>query len=557
MGASANTPYSKIPRGRRDKNVIAVALRSPRFAAILIAVYTRTLIGLTCCVLLLSACGGGSSSGTVAPSGWTSGVFQPASNFAAQCANPRVGTDPVTKRAYPDMAGSTLDENNWLRSWTNDLYLWFDEVADQNPSLFSTTASYFAVLKTTAITASGAPKDKFHFTYPTSAWESMSVLGVQAGYGAQWVIVTATPPRQVVVAYTEPGSPAVAPSANLARGAEVLAVDGVDVVNDDTQSGIDIINAGLFPANDGETHSFQIRDQATQAIRDVTLVSANVATQSVQNVGTIATATGPVGYMLFNDQLAPAEAGLRSAFTTLRAAGVRDLILDIRYNGGGYLEIASEAAYMIAGPGPTAGMTFELIQFNSKHPSVDPVTGAVISPQPFLSTTQGFSVPKGQPLPPLDLMRVFVLTGPNTCSASEAIMNGLRGVGIEVIQIGSTTCGKPYGFYPQDNCGTTYFSIQFRGVNAVDFGDYTDGFSPINALTPTSAQLPGCAVADDFTHALGDPAEARVAAALNYRNTSSCPAASAFAPQQGVRSISAVDGRLPASPLRQLRILRH
>ncbi len=94
---------------------------------------------------------------------------------------------------------------------------------------------------------------------------------------------------------------------------------------------------------------------------------------------------------------------------------------------------------------------------------------------------------------------MFVLTGNGTCSASEAIINGLRGVDVQVIQIGATTCGKPYGFYPQDNCGTTYFSIEFKGVNAKGFGDCADGFSP---ATPARlpAQLPGCSVADDFTH---------------------------------------------------------
>jgi hypothetical protein len=46
-------------------------------------------------------------------------------------------------------------------------------------------------------------------------------------------------------------------------------------------------------------------------------------------------------------------------------------------------------------------------------------------------------------------------------------MNGLRGIDVDVIQIGSTTRGKPYGFFPQDNCGTTYFSIQFQGVNGL------------------------------------------------------------------------------------------
>ena len=75
---------------------------------------------------------------------------------------------------------------------------------------------------------------------------------------------------------------------------------------------------------------------------------------------------------------------------------------------------------------------------------------------------------------------MYIITGPGTCSASESIINSLRGVNVNVYLIGSTTCGKPYGFYPTDNCGTTYFSIQFRGENAANFGDYTDGFSPAN-----------------------------------------------------------------------------
>src|SRR5205814_1836239 len=138
-------------------------------------------------------------------------------------------------------------------------------------------------------------------------------------------------------------------------------------------------------------------------------------------------------------------------------------------------------------------------------------------PIPFHTTTQGFSVSRGTPLPTLNLSRVFVLTGAGTCSASESIINSLGGVGVQVIQVGSTTCGKPYGFFPQDNCGTTYFSIQFKGVNAVGFGDYTDGFSPNNTLGVAGTLVPGCSVADDFSRALGDPNEARLAGALGYR----------------------------------------
>jgi hypothetical protein len=203
-------------------------------------------------------------------------------------------------------------------------------------------------------------------------------------------------------------------------------------------------------------------------------------------------------------------------------------------------------------------MTFELTQFNSKHPTVDPVTMQTIAPVPFESTTQGFSTTAGQALPTLNLSRVFVLTGPDTCSASESIINSLRGVGVTVVQIGSTTCGKPYGFYPQDNCGTTYFSIEFRGVNAMNFGDYTDGFSPQNAPMPTNAALPGCSVADDLTHALGDPAEQRLAVALNYIATpGACPAATGLAKSLVAQQGATLAGMSVSLPSRQLRILRH
>jgi C-terminal processing protease CtpA/Prc len=501
---------------------------------------TRLMVVLLPAVALLDSCGGGGGGGTIAPtpspppvSTWVQGQYSPEASFAAMCVTPRTGTDPTTQKAYTDRQGTLLEELNWLRSWTNDLYLWYSEVPDQNPANFTSDANYFDVLKTTAITGSGSPKDKFHFTYSTATWEALSQSGVQAGYGANFVIIASTPPRNVVVAYTEPGSPAANAPASLARGAKLLTIDGVDLVSATDQASVNTLNAGLSPQNIGESHAFSILDAGATTPRTVTLVSASVTETPVQNAHTIATATGLVGYMLFNDHLATAEGELVAAFGQLQSAGVKDLILDIRYNGGGYLDIASEVAYMIAGPTPTAGQTFELTEFNSKHPTVDPVTGSTIMPVGFHTTTQGFdsSIPAGQALPTLNLQRVFVLTGPSTCSASESIINSLQGVNVEVIQIGTTTCGKPYGFYPADNCGVTYFSIQFQGLNAKSFGAYPHGFTPANTLAIQGVPVPGCSVADDFTHALGDSAEGVLASALGYRATGVCPVApSAVAP---------------------------
>jgi carboxyl-terminal processing protease len=333
----------------------------------------------------------------------------------------------------------------------------------------------------------------------------------------------------------------------------------VDIINDNTQAGIDIINAGLFPRATGETHSFEVGDSGSSPIRTVSITSSNVTSAPVPNVSVIPTLNGQVGYLLFNDHIATAEQALIDAVNQLNVAGINDLVLDMRYNGGGFLDIASELAYMIAGTVPTAGRPFETLQFNDKHPTTNPVTGQSLSPMPFHTTSQGFSTAKGEDLPTLDLSRVYVLVGSGTCSASEAIINSLRGVGVEVILIGSTTCGKPYGFYGTDNCGTTYFTIQFRGVNAMNFGDYTDGFSPQDTASSPGVLLPGCSVADDFSRSLGDPAEDRLAAALVYRDTDTCPAVSARPARSLLRSAKSsanTDVLMIKSPWLQNRILR-
>ena len=349
----------------------------------------------------------------------------------------------------------------------------------------------------------------------------------------------------------------------MARGGDILAIDGVDI-NDGTQAGVDTLNAGLFPGGVGEQHTFTVRDLGSATTRDVTLITENITSAPVQNVQVINMPTGNVGYMTFNDHIATAEQALIDAVNQLNAfnggAGIDDLVLDLRYNGGGFLAIASELAYMIAGAVPTAGQVFDEILFNDKHPVTNPITGQPLTPTPFYDRALGtpFNGTAGQALPTLDLPRVYVLSGPGTCSASEAIINGLRGVGVEVIQIGSTTCGKPYGFWPIDNCGTTYFTIQFKGANALGFGDYTDGFSPANTASQAGEIIPGCSVADDFTKQLGDQTEGRLSVALAYRDGQACPAASGVAPgvlSKASQPLDESDAIVPKSPWHMNRIM--
>jgi hypothetical protein len=166
---------------------------------------------------------------------------------------------------------------------------------------------------------------------------------------------------------------------------------------------------------------------------------------------------------------------------------------------------------MIAPTSATAGKIFERSVFSDRRAAA---TSDPVNQMPFQGVSSGYSgsgTISNAPLPTLALNRVYVLTTSGTCSASESVINALRGIDVQVNVIGAQTCGKPYGFTPVPNCGTTYFSIEFKGVNNKGFGDFTDGFAPT------------CQVSDDLTRPVGDESEGLLAAALTYRATQACP----------------------------------
>ncbi len=460
---------------------------------------------------LIVACGGGSSSGSTTPPTvtnagptYTAGKYDPSSTFDDIC--------------------NATTEKFWLRSWTDETYLWYNEVPDLNPVNSDTPVEFFDKLKTSATTASGTPRDQFHFSIPTDEYNELVNSGASAGYGADFVLIQSSPPREIRVALTQPNSPASASTngaVNFLRGAEILEIDGVDAVNgSDTAT----LNAGLFPDAAGESHTFTVRDVGSTTTRTVTLTSQIVAEQPVNTTEVIDTADGKVGYILFTTfGTNSAEQQIVNAMTEMKTAGIDDLVLDLRYNGGGFLDIAAQIGYMIAGDARTNGRTFDKLTFNDKHPVTNPVTGRTITPTPFHKTGQDFSVSENTTLPTLDLGRVFILTTDGTCSASEAVINGLRGVDVEVIIIGTKTCGKPYGFYATDNCGETYFTVQFSGQNDKGFGDYADGFTPMDDPSVIGEKITGCIVPDDFFNALGSESEALLETALAYQASGECP----------------------------------
>ena len=183
---------------------------------------TLFIIGGMLSILLLSACGGGGGSSSPKPTGanqttdtgttqtpntdttqtqnpgsanFVAGIFQPSSVFKDSCGTPRTST---TSETFPDMQGSFEDEGYWLRSWSNDTYLWYDEIQDRDPGLYASSAAgvteYFDLLKTEATTPSGNPKDRFHFTSDTAEYVARMQQGITFGYGAAYKLISSSAP---------------------------------------------------------------------------------------------------------------------------------------------------------------------------------------------------------------------------------------------------------------------------------------------------------------------------------------------------------------------------
>jgi carboxyl-terminal processing protease len=502
------------------------------------------IFAVTPFITLLISCGGGGGGSTALTAGTpiqsstgTQGLASAAS-LAQQCVAPRSGT--------ADTQGSIDTEKSWVRSFMDETYLWYKDVpvvnaanftlASNNNSVIQTLDAYFQALKTKNITPSGKLVDQFSFTVATEDLQNQQ-SGISSGYGFRQSTISGTVPRVVRILYVEQGSPAQL--GGVLRGDTITSIDGVDI-NDNTSAGIDVLNAGLFPDVASKTTSFGLLASNATVPRNVTITSSqSIAVSPVALSTVIADGSNRVGYLVLNSfGVVSAEKQLIDTVTQFKNVNVNELVVDLRYNGGGYLDLANELAWMI-GDTTLAGKTFEKLTCNDKN-----TLSFCNTTDTFHQTTQGFSVATNQALPQLRLKRVFVLTSGNTCSASESVINSLSPF-MQVVTIGNTTCGKPYGFSYKDNCGTSYAAMQFKGVNALGYGDYADGFAPV------------CPIADDLTRQRGDPAEAMLDGALTYMRTGACPVAKSSSQmtiaQQLLKGGSYTIDRKPWESVRVLR----
>ncbi|HEY6527517.1 MAG TPA: S41 family peptidase [Cellvibrionaceae bacterium] len=484
-----------------------------------VTIACRLVASLVLACIALSACNKTGSTSRLVDAGsnsnltWVEGEYPAYGQYLDRCAAPRTGIDPATGKPYDDKSGSAAHEKFALRGYSHETYLWAKELTDQNPTSALNPLEYFDLLKTA--------EDRFHFYVSSEDNYRDFILGKPLGYGITWL-------RQhnndVVVGYVERNSPAEA--AGIVRGDLLVTTDGLS----EAQMSLGQFNDALFPTANSPSHRFVFKNNLGSLTPERQLTAVELTVNSVQNISYFSGSDGrKIAYFSFGSFNGTAEKELINAANEINRAGAQELIVDIRFNGGGYLGVAAQLAYIVGGDAISDKRIFSSLRFGPNLPA-----GSFgNSKTPFLRTTQGYSrdIPTGQPLPKLNLKRLYVLTSDHTCSASESLINGLRGVDFPVVQIGSTTCGKPFGMVPLSNCGYEYYTINFRYENEKGFSAFEQGIAPRNAEQAQGSPL-GCELHDEFSQPLGNANEGLLAAALNHIDTGACASTSLAAPRR-------------------------
>ena len=319
--------------------------------------------------------------------------------------------------------------------------------------------------------------DKWSFVIDYDAWLAESE-GSFVGHGIRVGLDNADKAR-IVMIYNKSSLYA----SGVRRGWIVKTVNGYDIAAILLAKDQTAYNTAFGPSTKGITNVF-VFSRTGKADTTISSTKSEFTINTVLLYDTIHLSSGSVtGHLVLESFLTPTEKELQTAFAFFKANNVKDFILDLRYNGGGYLDLARLLSSFIAG-NSAAGTIFATLQYNDKNQDQN-------KPYYFVSS----------PLYSLNVSKLVVITTRSTISASEAVMNGLYPK-MSVVSVGDTTDGKPTGMngWP---CGKKYFfwPITFK------LGDYFDGFAPDKLAN------------DDITHDFDDRNEACLKEAILYLET--------------------------------------
>ncbi len=402
----------------------------------------------------LTACGGGGDGGLVPPA----------------------ASDPCS------LAGQKQFVLDNMQFW----YLWNDRLpATVDLDGFATPDAVVEFLSSFSPPDSGGqPVDRFSFINTVEADQQFFGEGRFEGFGFSSRFEAADDLR---LARVFESSPAFA--AGLRRGQRILALDGRTIAQIEAAEGVGAV------LDNNATLTFRMQRQDASQF-DAIITKDIVTIDAVPQWRVIDGAGGTkIGYVELATFISTAAPQLDAAFAEFLSQGVTELIVDLRYNGGGLVSIAELLADYIDGAGAN-GLVFSKTLFNADRAADNN------SEELFESIANA-----------LDVNNVVFIATRGTASASELVANGLV-TDAAVTIVGDSTFGKPVGQIGLEFCEKLLRPTAFQTVNSLDFGDFFNGL-PVD-----------CPAADDLSVAVGADADPNLVAALAFLNTGACPVTS-------------------------------
>jgi C-terminal processing protease CtpA/Prc len=384
-----------------------------------------------------------------------------------------------------DSSGTTASTADLIKDTTidyaRDIYLWYNQIpANFDARSYADPNAIMEAIRQYSIEPPNSrPVDRFSFAMKQTEWNSLS-SGVSVDFGFSIFFLTSNDLR---VKYVERES--AAGKAGVKRGWRIMKYNGNSNIATD-QATIDAIVKAVFEST---TTSFTFLKPDGSTV-DITLNAATYQTHPVMKDSVYTISGKKIGYLVFNsflgDQTEISNEFSR-VFTRFATYGINDIVVDLRYNGGGYVSLAEKLSNYLA-PSTASGMMMTQ-KYNDKYASKYNV------------------VTNFNKAGTVNLPRVIFIVSSSTASASELVINNLKAVS-DVKLIGrNSTYGKPVGFFPIPVGDWYIFPVSFKTVNKAGSSDYYSGF------------VPDATIADGLDKDWGDITETSLASAIKYITT--------------------------------------
>lgn len=375
--------------------------------------------------------------------------------------------------------------------YAKELYLWTDNLPDIfnfRPKNYANPEDVIAVVRTFSPIQDGKNVDRFSFVQKKVDWDNVSA-GNRSDYGAGYRFLT---PNDLRISFVFANS--AAGKKGVQRGWRLLKVN--NITPDTSSATIQQLNEALFNSS-SLTVQFRKNDNTEETI---TLTPESYTANFIMDRRVIDAGGRKIAYLVFHSFLGgnngkDTQDALTDAFDFFASQGANELVVDLRYNGGGFVSLAKHLCNLIA-PASAKGKVMFSERWNERYSSFNETINFDDSP------------------PKLNLSRMVFITTSSTASASELVINNMRPY-LDVKIIGRASSGKPVGFpvlpiimdRTRPNANYVVAPVAFQSFNANNFGDY------FNGLQPDKLQI------DDVSRNFGDTEEACLQDAITFLTT--------------------------------------